>query len=242
MRRGAALCVLAAGLVLALAGCGGDEKPALTILAAASLTEVLPNIDEDARYSFAGSDTLATQIREGAPADVYVAANARYPAELADEGLVDDIRVIAHNRLVIVVPADNPAGIATVADLAAPDVRLVVASETVPAGEYTRAALETLGALAVLDNVVSNEDDVKAVVGKVALGEADAGIAYATDVNPVGDRVKILPIPDNAQPAIDYLAGVITSTSNRGAASAFLDRIASDDGRELLAGAGFSVP
>lgn len=229
-------------LMLGLSGCGGEDESSLTVLAAASLTEVLPLIDSEARYSFAGSNTLAAQVRENAPADVYVAANARYPTELAEEGYITDVRVIAENRLVIVVPFDNPAGIEGVSDLVGPDVRLVVASEAVPVGGYTRDALETLGVSPALENVVSNEDDVKAVVGKVVLGEADAGIAYATDVKPVGDGASTVPIPDEAQPTIEYLAGVITSTRNAAAATAFLDRLESDDGRAALAAAGFELP
>jgi len=242
MRR-APVAALAAGLILATAvACGGQGEPRLTVLAAASLTDVLPLIDSEPRYSFAGSNILATQIREGAPVDVYVAANSRYPTELEAEGLLVDVRVVAQNRLVIVVPPGNPAEIESVGDLAGPDLRIVVASEAVPVGEYTRDAFETLGATGALDNVVSNEEDVKAVVAKVVLGEVDAGIAYATDVAPVGDRVETVAIPEEAQPQIDYLAGIVAKTSNREEARRFLDQLASEDGRSRLDAAGFLLP
>jgi len=233
---------ISAGVLLLVAACGGGANGRVTVLAAASLTEVLPLVDENANYSFDGSDFLAAQVREDVPADVYLAANSRYANGLAAEGLLEDVRVIARNRLVIVVQAGNPAGIASVADLAGSDLRVVVAGATVPVGEYTRAALETLGATAVLESVVSNETDVKAVVGKVALGEADAGIAYATDVAPVRDEVEALPLPDEAQPVIEYRGGIVASSGRKEAARAFLDRLGSETGRDALAAAGFSQP
>lgn len=243
MKRWAPLAAVVAVLTLAATvACGGQDEPRLTVLAAASLTDVLPSIDSEPRYSFAGSNTLATQIREGAPVDVYVAANSRYPTALETEGLLVDIRVVAQNRLVIVVPPGNPAGIESVGDLVDPDLRIVVARETVPVGEYTRDALETLGITSALDNVMSNEEDVKAVVAKVVLGEVDAGIAYATDVAPVGDRVETVAIPEEAQPQIDYLAGIVAKTSNLEEARHFLDELASEDGRSQLLAAGFLLP
>ena len=168
-------------------GCGGDDAGdgPLDVYAAASLAEVFPQIDPDARFSFAGSDELATQIREGAPADVYAAASSKYPQELFEEELVEEPVTFASNRLVLIVPRANPAAIESVEDVLQPGTRLVVAAEGVPVGDYTRTVLETLGLSAALDNVVSNEDDVKGVAGKVALGEADAGFVYATDVTPV---------------------------------------------------------
>ena len=194
MRRiGWLLVVVSVALVLA--GCGGDDEGAqtqaetsaaetsaaetstpstsgLTVYAAASLTEVFPTIDPAPQYNFAGSDELATQIREGAPADVYAAASSKYPQELFDEGLVEEPVTFASNRLVLIVPKDNPAGIESIEDVTEPGTKLVIAAEGVPVGDYTRQVLEELELSAALDNVVSNEDDVKGVVGKVALGEA----------------------------------------------------------------------
>ena len=164
---------LAVTLLLALAGCGGgsssptgaagSEKP--TIFAASSLTEVFPKIEPNATYNFAGSDDLATQIQEGAPADVFAAASPKYPDELYAAGLVDEPEVFATNKLVLIVPKDNPAGIQSVDDLKNKDVKLVIGAEGVPIGDYTRTVLENMGANDVLQQVVSQEDDVKGVVG-----------------------------------------------------------------------------
>ena len=200
-----------------MGGCGGDheeDKP-LDVYAAASLAEVFPQIDPDARFSFAGSDELATQIREGAPADVYAAATSKYPQELFEAGLVEEPVTFASNRLVLIVPRGNPAAIESVEDILQRGTRLVVAAEGVPVGDYTRAFLETLGLSAALDNVVSNEDDVKGVAGKVALGEADAGFVYATDVTPVADRVLAIELPDDAQPPIEYQVAVVAESADK---------------------------
>jgi molybdate transport system substrate-binding protein len=232
---------IGAALLLAVAGCGGADEGQLTVYAAASLTDVLREIDPSPRYSFAGSDELATQIREGAPADVYVAASTTYPRELFDEGLVDEPLVFATNRLVLVVPSDNPAGIDEVGDVARPGTRLVVAAEGVPAGDYTRTVLETLGLDAALGNVVSNEEDVKGVVAKVSLGEADAGFVYATDAAVVDD-VRAIELPEAAQPPVEYAVAVVSSGSSRDAAHAFVARLLGPGGREALEAAGFGIP
>ncbi len=231
-------------LTLCLSGCGagGEGEATLDIYAAASLAQVLPAIDPGARYSFAGSDTLATQIREGAPADVYAAANSSYPQELYAEGLVGEPVTFASNRLVIVVPAANPAGIERPRDLLEPGTRLVLAAEGVPVGDYAREALAKLAMSAALENVVSNEDDVKGVSGKVALGEADAGIVYATDALALGAKVLIVELPGSAQPRIEYQVAVLSETDDAEAARAFVERLRSDDGRAALEQAGFVAP
>jgi molybdate transport system substrate-binding protein len=232
--------------VLVLVACGGDETGTgdgrLTVFAAASLTEVFPAIDAAPRYNFAGSDELATQIREGAPADVYAAASSRYPQELHDEGLVEEPVTFASNRLVLIVPTDNPAGIEEVADVADAGTKLVVAAEGVPVGEYTRQVLERLGLAGALDNVVSNEDDVKGVVGKVALGEADAGFVYATDAAVAGDDVTAIELPEGSQPPIEYQIAVVAGSENTEAAEAFVEFVLGDEGRRKLEAAGFVVP
>ena len=228
---------------MALVGCGGaDEGRDLDVYAAASLAEVFPKLDADANFSFAGSDELATQIREGAPADVYAAASSRYPQELYEEGLVEEPQTFATNRLVLVVPEANPGGIESVEDLLRPGTRLVVAAEGVPVGDYTRAVLETLGLSKALDNVVSNEDDVKGVTAKVSLGEADAGFVYATDVTPVADRVLSFELPDDAQPPIEYQVAVVADTDDANAAEEFVEKLLGDEGRAALERAGFVVP
>ena len=238
MRRAIPL-VLAA--TAALAACGGDDGT-LTVFAAASLREAFPKIDAHARYSFAGSDELAIQIREGAPADVYAAASPRHPAELAAEGLVEPPVVFATNRLVLVVPGDNPAGIGSVEDLAHEGVRLVIAAAGVPAGDYTRQVLETLGREDVLDRVVSEEADVKGVVSKVALGEADAGFVYATDVAPVEDDLDLIELPEEAQPEVEYSVAVVRGSEREADARVFVEGLLGEGGREALRDAGFGTP
>ena len=237
-------CIGIAVLVLGLtAACGGSDGDApVDVYAAASLAEVLPQIDPNARFSFAGSDELAAQIREGATADVYAAASSKYPQALFEEGLVEEPVTFASNRLVLIVPRGNPAAIESVEDVAERGTRLVVAAEGVPVGDYTRTVLETLGLSAALGNVVSNEDDVKGVAGKVALGEADAGFVYATDVTPVEDRVLAFELPDDAQPPIEYQVAVVAESTDKDAAIAFIEQLRSDEGREALENAGFVVP
>lgn len=231
-------------MLLGLAGCGGNDtgSEALGVYAAASLAEVFPEIEPDANFSFAGSDELATQIREGAPADVYAAASSKYPQELYDEGLVEEPVTFATNRLVLVVPKANPGAIESVEDILRPGTRLVVAAEGVPVGDYTRTVLETLGLSKALENVVSNEDDVKGVTAKVSLGEADAGFVYATDVTPVADRVRAFELPDDAQPPIEYQVAVVAGTDQEDAARALVDLLGSPVGRDALAQAGFALP
>jgi molybdate transport system substrate-binding protein len=224
-----------------LAACGGDDGT-LTVFAAASLREVFPRIDPNARYSFAGSDELAVQIREGAPADVYAAASPRHPRELAEEGLVERPVVFATNRLVLVVPSDNPAGIGSVGDLVSEGVRLVIAAAGVPAGDYTRQVLQTLGRENVLAQVVSEEADVKGVVSKVALGEADAGFVYATDVAPVEGDVDVIELPDEAQPEVEYSVAIVRGSDREREAGAFVERLLGSAGREALREAGFGTP
>jgi molybdate transport system substrate-binding protein len=238
-------CIGIALAILSLAtGCGGGDSSdePIDVYAAASLAEVFPQLDPRARFSFAGSDELATQVREGAPADVYAAASSKYPQELFEEGLVEEPVTFASNRLVLIVPRANPAAVESAEDVLQRGTRLVVAAEGVPVGDYTRTVLETLGLTAALDNVVSNEDDVKGVAGKVALGEADAGFVYATDVTAVEDRVLALELPEGAQPPIEYQAAVVVGTDDEDAARAFVEMLGSPVGRDALESAGFVVP
>ncbi len=238
--------LLAAALLAA--SCGGDDESStgdfegLTVFAAASLTEVFQEIAPDATFNFAGSDELATQIREGAPADVYAAASPKYPGELFDEGLVDEPQIFATNRLVLIVPPDNPAGIESVDDLGAEGVKLVVGAEGVPIGDYTRTVLENMGETDVLDNVVSNEEDVKGVVGKVTSGAADAGFVYVTDANAAGDDVQAIELPQEAQAVVEYPISIVVASENQDAAQEFIDLVFSEDGQQALADAGFGPP
>lgn len=239
--RAAAAALL--GLVALAAGCGGSGSDAkLTVFAAASLSEVLPSIDPGATYNLAGSDELAAQLESGAEADLYLAASPKYPRELEAKGLVEKLQTFATNRLVLIVPKGNPAAVATVVDLAEPGVKVVVGAEGVPVGDYTRTVLETLGASDVLANVASEEPDVKGVVAKVASAAADAGFVYATDVAPVAGEVEAIELPAGAQPPIEYVAAIVSSTEHREAAEAFLASLLGDPGREALSTVGFGLP
>ena len=239
-----ALAVGAAALVAALAlppatSAGGG----ITVFAAASLTGVFPKIAPVPRYSFAGSDQLAFQIRQGAPVDVYAAASPKYPELLYRDGLVRKPAVFATNRLVIVVPRSNPARIGSVYDLRRSGVKLVVGDPAVPIGSYTRQILDRLGITSdVLKNVVSQETDVKGIVAKVALGEADAGFVYVTDAKAVATKTKTIELPAWAQPPVRYEIAVVSSTKRAKAARAFVARVLSKRGRALLAAAGFGLP
>jgi len=234
-------------LLIALAGCGGgtgggDSNQQATVFAASSLTEVFPQIDPGATYNFAGSDDLATQIQQGSPADVFAAASPKYPDQLYADGLADKPEVFATNRLVLIVPKPNPAGIKSVDDLRGKDVKLVIGAEGVPIGDYTRTVLENMGASDVLDQVVSQEDDVKGVVGKVALGEADAGFVYVTDVKPVADKVTAIELPAAAQAEVTYKIAVVKDAPHHHAAHAFVEQVLGSEGQAKLAAAGFGPP
>ena len=189
--------------------CGGtdaaDATSPVTVFAAASLTEAFTQIAEDyegphdveVRLSFGPSDGLATQIQEGAPADVFASASPKWmDAVEADPGVTDRAD-FARNLLVVIVPAGNPAGLGSLDDLGQPGIKLVLAAEGVPVGDYAREMLANAGiADEALANVVSNEDDVKGVVQKVALGEADAGIVYRTDVTATVEAdLEVIDVP-----------------------------------------------
>ena len=190
MRR-LSLLVFAAALAVAVVGSAAARPAAtrLTIYAAASLTEAFKKYDPGEAYSFGGSNTLAAQIQNGAPADIFASASPTYTQALFAKGLVEQPLTFASNRLVLIVPKANPAGIASVYDLARKNVKLDVAAPAVPVGSYTRTVLRKLGLLSVLAKAVSQESDVKAVVGKVALGQADAGFVYVTDAKAAADQV-----------------------------------------------------
>lgn len=230
-----------AALVI-LAGCGGESGDSVTVYAASSLTEVFQELDPDARFNLAGSDELAAQIEEGAPADVYAAASPKYPDQLFEQGLIERPRIFATNRLVLIVPKGNPAGIASVSDLAGNGMKLVVGAEGVPVGDYTRTVLENMGETRVLASVVSNEDDVKGVVAKVAQGEADAGFVYVTDVKPVAEDVQAIELPENAQARVEYPIAVVRDARQPDAARAFVELVLGERGRQALRAAGFGLP
>lgn len=235
----------AIGAILVLAGCGGGVESGegeLIVYAASSLTDVFRNLDAKAVFNFAGSDELATQIREGAQADVYAAASPKYPAELYGDRLLKQPAIFATNRLVLVVPEDNRARIRSLADLDQKGVKLVVGAEGVPIGDYTREVLLKAGEQQILDQVVSEEEDVKGVLSKVALGEADAGFVYATDAKAAGDDVRSIELPDEIQVPIRYPVAIVTATKREKQAREFVDLLLSDKGRQALQDAGFGLP
>ena len=235
-----ALVVALLALVLPASVSGGTP---ITVLAAASLTDVFPRIAPGPRYSFAGSDQLALQIRQGAPADVYAAASPKYTQLLYRDGFVQKPVVFATNKLIVLVPRSNPAHITTVYDLRREGIKLVIGDRTVPIGSYTRQILDALGITTdVTKNVVSQETDVKGIVTKVALGEADAGFVYLTDAKPVASRTRSIALPAWAQPPIRYELAVVKASTNVAAAKAFLKKVTSKRGRQLLSKAGFGLP
>ena len=211
----------------------------VTVFAAASLTDVFPAIDRGNTYSFAGSNALATQITNGAPADVFAAANTTIPAQLFAQGVVEKPVVFTRNTLVIVVPKSNPAGIHSVYDLTRPGVKLDVAGPGVPVGSYTLQILKNMNLTAAVQaNVVSQETDVREVLSKVALGEADAGFAYSTDAKSVPGRVTAIKVPAWAQPKVQYGICVVAG-ANKADAQAFVNRVLSKAGQVKLLAAGF---
>jgi molybdate transport system substrate-binding protein len=214
----------------------------LTVFAAASLTNVFPQIAAHDRYSFGGSNMLATQIQQGAPADVFASANTKLPQQLYDQGLVEKPVVFTRNELILIVPKSNPARIHSVYDLRKPGVKLVVGAVGVPVGDYTRVVLHNLGADDVLGNVVSQETDVREVLAKVALGEADAGFVYLTDARTVRGQVATIGIRWSAQPIVEYAAAVVKSSSHLSDARAFVRSLLGKAAQARLRAAGFLAP
>ena len=238
------LLVAAAGTVAVLTGftAARSDGPA-TVFAAASLTEVLPKVSPGSRYQFAGSNQLAFQIRNGAPADLFASASPVYTQDLFRDGLVEKPRLFATNSLVLAVPRSNPAKIRSVQDLAKrPKLKLVVAGAKVPIGLYTREVLKRLGLLRVLRKAVSQEPDVKGIVGKLAFGQADAGFVYATDVRAASSRLTAIPLPVRAQPTVRYEIAIVKGTSNRASALEFVADLLDEEGRRELRRAGFGLP
>jgi molybdate transport system substrate-binding protein len=239
MRRIAALAAVAA---IALPA-SGAASTRITVFAAASLTQVFPRISAAPRYSFAGSDQLAAQIEQGAPADVFASASSKQAELLYHDGHLRKPVVFATNRLVVIVPHSNPARLHSVYDLRGNGVKVVIGDPSVPVGAYTRQVLDALGiTAAVMKNVVDREPDVKGIVAKIALGEGDAGFVYKTDVRPVRGKVRAVAIPRWAQPPIRYEVGVVRSSAHAAAAAAFVRQVTSLRGRRLLVESGFGLP
>lgn len=212
----------------------------LTVYAAASLTDAFPKLDPSQKYSFGGSNTLAAQITLGAPADVFASANTTLPAQLYANGLCSRPVIFARNRLVIVVPKSNPANIHSIYDLTKQGIKLDIAGAGVPVGAYTLQILKNMNLTnAVLANVVSKETDVREVLAKVALREADAGFVYSTDAKTVSGRVVPLKVPAWAQPKVQYGACIVLRSRNKAAAQGFIDKLVSKAGQATLIAYGF---
>ena len=245
---------LAVLLACVVVGCGGDDgdssgssKPRLVVSAASSMTEALdacsPEFgDATVRLSFAGSDELAAQIRQGVKPDVYAAANTKLPDALHAEGLLGKPVGFATNELVLAVPAGSQ--IASVHDLAAKGVTIAIGDESVPIGSYTR---ETLGKLpaaegrAILANVRSNEPDVKGIVGKLTQGAVDAGFVYVTDVNAAGSDLKAIELPPGVEPQVTYAAGVVEGAKHPEQARTYVDELLDGPCADALRDAGFGA-
>jgi molybdate transport system substrate-binding protein len=250
------MLILTLSSVFLFAACGdsgGGGNPSsspeaveLTVSAASSLTAAFTDIGaafEDANsgvtvtFNFGPSDGLATQINEGAPVDVFASASPKWMDTVQEAGPgVTGRADFARNKLAIIVPSDNPAGIESVNDLTEDGVQLVIAAEGVPAGDYAREMFDNAGiAKAALANVVSNEEDVKAVIQKVISGDADAGVGYVTDVTPeLADQISLIAIPDDGNVIATYPIAVVAGSQEADLAQHFVDYVLGE-GQQTLA-------
>jgi molybdate transport system substrate-binding protein len=242
-------CLLAALVVLALVasacgdsggGSGGEAAP-LVVSAAASLSDALRSCSPaGTRLSFAGSDELAAQIRQGVKPGVFAAANTKLPEQLRAEGLASEPRVFATNELVIAVAAESK--IRQVEDLAEDGVTVAVGATGVPVGAYTH---EVLGRIpgpvrqAIESNVRTREPDVNGVIGKLLQGAADAGFVYATDVTAAGGRLRAVRLPSGLRPRVSYAAAVVATSAG---AHDYLESLVSGRCQGALREAGFRAP
>ncbi len=235
------------------------EASTLTIFAAASLTDAFNELGQnfttahpgvEVVFNFAGSNQLATQIGEGAPADVFASANAAQMSAAIDSGrIVTGTQLtFVGNRLVVVMPSDNPSGLTELQDLAKPRLKIVLAAKEVPVGQYALDFLdkaEADGSLGagykdkVLANVVSYEENVRGVLTKVALGEADAGIVYASDSASAPAEVATIAIPDPLNTIARYPIAPLADSAQLELAQQFVDYVLSADGQQVLAKYGF---
>jgi molybdate transport system substrate-binding protein len=250
MRNRVFLVAVVAALITA---CGGSSSPPTTALsgtasvfAAASLTDSFKALGTafqtahsgtTIQFNFAGTPTLVTQIEQGASADVFASADKTNMDKLTADGFTSGTsQVFAHNKLEIVVAAGNPKGITGLADLAKPGVIYITEAATVPGGKY---ALQILAKAGVKVTPKSLETDVKSVVSKIELGEADAGIVYVTDVTAAGGKVAGVPIPDSVNVIATYPIVAVKGTKNSALANAFIAYVLSADGQATLQSFGF---
>jgi molybdate transport system substrate-binding protein len=240
------LGILLVAVLGACLGAGGAAakstraQAGVTVYAAASLTDVFPAIDRGNTFSFAGSNALATQIMNGAPADIFASANTTLPAQLFASGVVEKPVVFTRNTLVIVVPKANPAGVKSIYDLAKPGVKIDVANPAVPVGSYTLQVLDQMGLRSSVGaNFVSQETDVRTVLTKIQLGQADAGFVYSTDAQTLPGQVTVIKVPAWAQPKVAYAMAIVARSQNKAAAQAFIDKVLSGQGQATMLKYGF---
>jgi len=243
-------------MLVTTSACGSEAKypvatpsaslgSTLTVFAAASLTESFNDLQTSLKasdpglritYSYGASGTLATQIRQGATADVIATADPATMKKLTDANLVEASTTFAKNRLEILVAPGNPKGVKGLSDLARSDLKVVLGDDTVPVGRYGAQALVAAG---VTVKPVSKELDVKSAVTKVTSGEADASIVYVTDVNAAGTKGQGVDIPDAQNVIAEYPIAVVTATKNHAAAGAFIDSVVKGAGQVALRRRGF---
>jgi molybdate transport system substrate-binding protein len=228
---------------------GGDLSGTLTVFAAASLTDVFggfgtqlekQNPQLHVQFNFAGSSALATQLTQGAPADVFASANQKQMTVVTDAGLqAADPTIFTENVLEIAVPAGNPGTVTGLADFGNADLTLAVCAADVPCGAAARAVFADAGITAQPD---TEEEDVKAALTKVRLGEVDAALVYATDVRAAGSDVEGITFPEAEKEITSYPICALEAAPNPEAAQAFTDLVLSDEGQKALADAGFRAP
>ncbi|MBY5161261.1 molybdate ABC transporter substrate-binding protein [Salsipaludibacter albus] len=228
----------------------GDRTPRGEVLvsAAASLTDAFGAIEDafedahpdvDVVLNLGGSSALREQLLEGAPADVFASADPDTMAEVVDAGLADGPTTFATNGLVIAVPTGNPGALTGLDDLADDDLLVGLCAPTVPCGMFARRALDMAGVVAAVD---TEEPDVRALLTKIAAGELDAGITYVTDVASSSGSVEAIDLPDGVDVVATYPVATLADAPNPTGASAFVDFVVSDRGRDLLSSAGFGPP
>jgi molybdate transport system substrate-binding protein len=248
---------MTAATLLAFLASGAATAENVRVFAAASLTEAFGEMaaayekvhpGDTLELNFAGSQVLRTQIEQGAPADVFASADLVHAEALRNGGLLRSFELFAHNALVVVVPA-NEARVKELADLARPGTKLVVAGPAVPAGRYTSEMLTRLGAAGlygddfqarVQGNVVSQESNVRVVLAKVALGEADAGFVYRTDAATEKERTRTIEIPERYNVVAEYALGVLRGSHAPKEAQAFVDLVLGAEGQAILRAHGFA--
>jgi molybdate transport system substrate-binding protein len=256
------VATLIALALVGAAGCGGADDTGgsdaggtpkvggtVTVFAASSLTESFTRIGKDfeaanagttVTFNFAGSSALATQINQGAPADVFASAAPANMKTVADAGSADGAPVtFVKNQLVIAVAKGNPKGVAGPADLAAPGLKVALCAEQVPCGAAAQKALEAAG---VRLTPVTLEQDVKAALSKLRLGEVDAALVYRTDAKAAADDVEGVEFPESAGAVNECPIVVLKDAPNKAAATAFVAWVSSDKGRAVLVDAGFQAP